>query len=65
MPEALTVRVAGSVPKHPDSLDGIVQAADDPLKQMKTFLLARKVCTAAWLEKAGERLRTRISSTKQ
>lgn len=33
----------------------------DPLAQMRNFLLGRKVCTDAWLEKAGERLRTRIS----
>lgn len=39
-------------------------STDDPLAQMKSFLLGRKVCTEAWLEKAGERLRTRISSSK-
>jgi TPP-dependent pyruvate/acetoin dehydrogenase alpha subunit len=37
---------------------------DDPLTQMKTFLLGRKVCTEAWLKNVGERLRTRISSSK-
>jgi TPP-dependent pyruvate/acetoin dehydrogenase alpha subunit len=39
-------------------------STDDPLAQMKTFLLGRKVCTEAWLKNAGERLRTRISSSK-
>jgi TPP-dependent pyruvate/acetoin dehydrogenase alpha subunit len=39
-------------------------STNDPLAQMKSFLLGRKVCTKAWLEKAGERLRTRISSSK-
>jgi TPP-dependent pyruvate/acetoin dehydrogenase alpha subunit len=33
---------------------------DDPLAHMKSFLLGRKVCTEAWLERAGERLRGRI-----
>jgi acetoin:2,6-dichlorophenolindophenol oxidoreductase subunit alpha len=37
---------------------------DDPLAQMRSFLLGRKVCTEAWLKNAGERLRTRISSSK-
>lgn len=37
-------------------------SADDPLAQMRNFLLGRKVCTEAWLEKAGKRLRKRISS---
>jgi acetoin:2,6-dichlorophenolindophenol oxidoreductase subunit alpha len=35
--------------------------SQDPLVQMKSFLLGRKVCTKAWLERAGERLRKRIS----
>jgi TPP-dependent pyruvate/acetoin dehydrogenase alpha subunit len=39
--------------------------SQDPLVQMKSFLLGRKVCTKAWLERAGERLRKRISSTEQ
>jgi acetoin:2,6-dichlorophenolindophenol oxidoreductase subunit alpha len=39
-------------------------STDDPLAQMKTFLLGRKVCTEAWLKNAGERLRTRISSSQ-
>jgi len=39
-------------------------AAQDPLLQMRGFLLGRKVCTKAWLERAGERLRNRISSTQ-
>ena len=37
---------------------------DDPLEQMKSFLLSRKVCTEAWLKNVRERLRTRISSSK-
>jgi acetoin:2,6-dichlorophenolindophenol oxidoreductase subunit alpha len=40
-------------------------STDDPLAQMRDFLLDRKVCTAAWLEKAGERLRKRLSSSEQ
>lgn len=32
-------------------------AAQDPLVQMQGFLLGRKVCTRAWLKRAGERLR--------
>jgi TPP-dependent pyruvate/acetoin dehydrogenase alpha subunit len=40
-------------------------SVDDPLAQMRDFLLGRKVCTAAWLEKAGERLRKRLSSSEQ
>jgi TPP-dependent pyruvate/acetoin dehydrogenase alpha subunit len=39
-------------------------STEDPLAQMKSFLLGRKVCTQAWLEKAGERLHGRISSSK-
>jgi acetoin:2,6-dichlorophenolindophenol oxidoreductase subunit alpha len=39
-------------------------STDDPLAQMRNFLLGRKVCTEAWLKKADERLRTRISSSK-
>jgi TPP-dependent pyruvate/acetoin dehydrogenase alpha subunit len=37
----------------------------DPLLQMKSFLLGRKVCTKAWLERAGEHLRKRISSAER
>jgi len=36
-------------------------APGDPLVQMKEFLLGRRVCTKAWLERAGERLRRRIA----
>jgi acetoin:2,6-dichlorophenolindophenol oxidoreductase subunit alpha len=32
----------------------------DPLVQMKSFLLGRKICTEAWLDQAGDRLRKRI-----
>jgi TPP-dependent pyruvate/acetoin dehydrogenase alpha subunit len=37
----------------------------DPLEQMKSFLLGRKICTKAWLERAGERVSKRISSTER
>jgi TPP-dependent pyruvate/acetoin dehydrogenase alpha subunit len=40
-------------------------ASSDPLVQMKEFLLGRKVCTKAWLERAGDRLRRRITAAKQ
>jgi TPP-dependent pyruvate/acetoin dehydrogenase alpha subunit len=36
----------------------------DPLVQMKEFLLDRKVCTKAWLEGPGERLRKRIAGAQ-
>jgi TPP-dependent pyruvate/acetoin dehydrogenase alpha subunit len=38
-------------------------AAGDPLVQMAEFLLGRRVCTKAWLERVGERLRRRIRAT--
>jgi acetoin:2,6-dichlorophenolindophenol oxidoreductase subunit alpha len=37
----------------------------DPLAQMKQFLLARKVCTEAWLKGAGDGLRRRITAAGQ
>jgi acetoin:2,6-dichlorophenolindophenol oxidoreductase subunit alpha len=37
----------------------------DPVEEMAKFLLGRKVCTKAWLESAGERLRRRIAAVKQ
>jgi len=37
-------------------------ASVDPLVQMKEFLLNRKVCTEAWLERAGDGLRRRIAA---
>jgi acetoin:2,6-dichlorophenolindophenol oxidoreductase subunit alpha len=40
-------------------------ALGDPLEQMKEFLLGRKVCTKAWLERAGEGLRRRIAAARQ
>jgi TPP-dependent pyruvate/acetoin dehydrogenase alpha subunit len=40
-------------------------APGDPLVQMKEFLLGRKVCSKAWLERAGEGLRRRIASGRQ
>jgi TPP-dependent pyruvate/acetoin dehydrogenase alpha subunit len=40
-------------------------ASGDPLVQMKEFLLGRKVCSKAWLERAGEGLRRRIAATRQ
>lgn len=33
----------------------------DPLEQMKEFLLQRKVCTEAWLSRAGDDLRRKIA----
>ena len=38
--------------------------AGDPLVQMEEFLLGRRVCTKAWLERAGERLRRRIAAAR-
>jgi len=32
----------------------------DSLVQMKSFLIGRKICTDAWLDRAGDRLRTRV-----
>jgi TPP-dependent pyruvate/acetoin dehydrogenase alpha subunit len=40
-------------------------ASGDPLVQMKDFLLGRRVCTKAWLERAGERLSRRIAATRK
>jgi TPP-dependent pyruvate/acetoin dehydrogenase alpha subunit len=37
----------------------------DPLVQMKEFLLGRKVCPKAWLERAGDGLRRRITAARQ
>jgi TPP-dependent pyruvate/acetoin dehydrogenase alpha subunit len=37
---------------------------DDPLLQMKDFLLGRKVCTEAWLQNTGDSLRRRLSPAK-
>jgi TPP-dependent pyruvate/acetoin dehydrogenase alpha subunit len=42
-----------------------VDASGDPLVQMREFLIGRKVCTKAWLERAGEGLRRRIAATRQ
>jgi TPP-dependent pyruvate/acetoin dehydrogenase alpha subunit len=42
-----------------------VDGAGDPLEQMKEFLLGRKVCTKAWLERAGEGLRRRMAAARQ
>jgi acetoin:2,6-dichlorophenolindophenol oxidoreductase subunit alpha len=39
-------------------------ASVDPLVQMAKFLLARKVCTKAWLEIAGVGLRKRIAAAR-
>jgi len=41
------------------------EAGDDPLVQMRGFLLGRKVCTKAWLERAGDGLRRRIAAARQ
>jgi len=35
-------------------------SAADPLVQMKSFLIERKVCTEAWLDRAGDRLQKKI-----
>jgi acetoin:2,6-dichlorophenolindophenol oxidoreductase subunit alpha len=40
-------------------------ASVDPVEEMAKFLLGRKVCTTAWLERAGERLSRRIAAVKQ
>ena len=40
-------------------------SVDDSLAQMRDFLLGRKICTAASLEKTGERFRKRLSSSEQ
>jgi acetoin:2,6-dichlorophenolindophenol oxidoreductase subunit alpha len=46
-------------------LEGVREgSADDPLMLMRSFLLARKICTDASLKKAGERLRKRLSSSE-
>jgi acetoin:2,6-dichlorophenolindophenol oxidoreductase subunit alpha len=37
---------------------------DDPLVQMKGFLLDRKVCTEAWLQNTGDSLRKRLPPAK-
>ena len=37
----------------------------DPVVQMKEFLLGRKVCSKAWLERAGDGLRRRIAAGRQ
>jgi len=40
-------------------------ASGDPLDQMKKFLLGRRVCTKAWLERAGDGVRRRIVAARQ
>jgi TPP-dependent pyruvate/acetoin dehydrogenase alpha subunit len=37
----------------------------DPVKQMKSFVLGKKACTAAWMEHAGDSFRERISVEKK
>jgi TPP-dependent pyruvate/acetoin dehydrogenase alpha subunit len=37
----------------------------DPMLQMKDFLLGRKVCDEAWLDRAGAALQTRLEATKK
>jgi acetoin:2,6-dichlorophenolindophenol oxidoreductase subunit alpha len=39
-------------------------APADPLVQMEQFLLRRKVCSKAWLERAGDGLRRRIAAAR-
>jgi TPP-dependent pyruvate/acetoin dehydrogenase alpha subunit len=45
-------------------IEGSRGGLPDPLVQMKQFLLGRKVCSKAWLERAGDRLRRRIAATR-
>jgi TPP-dependent pyruvate/acetoin dehydrogenase alpha subunit len=40
-------------------------ASGDALVQMKEFLLGRKVCTKAWLERAADGVRRRITSARK
>jgi TPP-dependent pyruvate/acetoin dehydrogenase alpha subunit len=40
-------------------------APGDPLVQMEEFLLGRKVCSKAWLERAGDAMRRRIAAANQ
>jgi TPP-dependent pyruvate/acetoin dehydrogenase alpha subunit len=40
-------------------------APGDPLVQMERFLLGRKVCSKAWLERAGDAMRRRIAAANQ
>jgi acetoin:2,6-dichlorophenolindophenol oxidoreductase subunit alpha len=40
-------------------------AGSDPLGQMKEFLLGRKVCSKAWLERAGGGLRRRVALARR
>jgi len=40
-------------------------APGDPLVRMERFLLGRKVCSKAWLERAGDEVRRRIAAAKQ
>jgi acetoin:2,6-dichlorophenolindophenol oxidoreductase subunit alpha len=40
-------------------------APGDPLVQMKKFLLGRKMCSKAWLERAGDGMRRRIAASRQ
>jgi acetoin:2,6-dichlorophenolindophenol oxidoreductase subunit alpha len=40
-------------------------AGSDPLGQMKEFLLGRKVCSKAWLERAGSGLRRRVALARR
>ena len=37
----------------------------DPVKQMKSFVLGKKACTAAWMEHTGDSFRERISVGKK
>jgi TPP-dependent pyruvate/acetoin dehydrogenase alpha subunit len=41
------------------------RAPVDPLVQMKGFLLGRKVCSEAWLERAHDGMRRRIAAAGQ
>jgi TPP-dependent pyruvate/acetoin dehydrogenase alpha subunit len=55
--ECVGYRVKGA--ETLDSLDRL-----DPLLQMRSFLLGRRVCTEQWLDRAGDGLRRRLAAKK-
>jgi TPP-dependent pyruvate/acetoin dehydrogenase alpha subunit len=50
---------------HPAEGGGRSGTPGDPLVQMERFLLGRKVCSKAWLERAGDAMRRRIAAANQ
>jgi TPP-dependent pyruvate/acetoin dehydrogenase alpha subunit len=50
---------------HPAEGGGRSGTPGDPLVQMERFLLGRKVCSKAWLERAGDGMRRRIAAANQ